>query len=304
MPAAGALAAPASTLTQPAQISPFFRFLASLPLAWVHRLGALAGWVTYAASPTYRRRLQANLRLALGSVPRGVLRAAVAEAGRQALEMPWVLLRPRREVLAQVVDVQGQQWVDAARAAGRGMLFLTPHLGCFEITAQYLAQQAPITVLYRPPRKAVLRPLIEVGRTRGMMRQVPADLSGVRKLLQALKKGEMVGILPDQVPSQGEGQWAPYFGRPAWTMTLAARLSEIKNTDVLCIWAQRLPRGAGWCIRITPPEKPLDGTLGERVVRINQEMERMIRTCPAQYLWGYNRYKRPAGVEPPEAAQP
>lgn len=291
-------------MTQPAQISSFFRFLASLPLPWVHRVGALAGWATYAASPTYRQRLRANLGLALGSVPRGVLRAAVAEAGRQALEMPWVLLRSRREVLAQVVDVQGQEWVDAARAAGRGMLFLTPHLGCFEITAQYLAQQAPITVLYRPPRKAVLRPLIEAGRERGMMRQAPADLSGVRKLLQALKKGEMVGMLPDQVPSQGEGQWARYFGRPAWTMTLAARLSEVKNTDVLCIWAQRLPRGAGWCIRITPPEKPLSGTLAERVVRINQEMERMVRACPAQYLWGYNRYKRPAGVEPPEAVQP
>jgi KDO2-lipid IV(A) lauroyltransferase len=280
-----------------------FRFLASLPLPWVHRIGALAGWITYAASPTYRRRLRANLGQALGSVPRGVLRAAVAEAGRQALEMAWVLLRPRREVMAQVVDVQGQEWVDAARAAGRGLLFLTPHLGCFEITAQYLAQQAPITVLYRPPRKEVLRPIIEYGRTRGMMRQAPADLSGVRKLLQALRKGEMVGMLPDQVPSQGEGQWVPYFGRPAWTMTLAARLSEVKNTETLCIWAQRLPRGAGYCIRIAPPEVPLDGRLEERVLRINQEMERMVRACPSQYLWGYNRYKRPSGVEPPEAAQ-
>lgn len=279
----------------------FFRLIASLPLPWVHRLGAVAGWVTYLASPTYRRRLQANLGLALGSVPRSLLRAAVAEAGRQALELPWVLIRPRREVLAQVVDVQGQEWVERSRAAGRGLLFLTPHLGCFEITAQYLAQQAPITVLYRPPRKEALRPVIEAGRSRGMMRQAPADLSGVRKLLQALRKGEAVGMLPDQVPSQGEGQWAPYFGREAWTMTLAARLSEVNNADVLCIWAQRLPRGAGFCIRIAPPEPALSGPLAERVVRINQEMERMVRACPAQYLWGYNRYKRPQGVERPEA---
>lgn len=259
----------------------------------------MAGWVTYMASPTYRRRLRANLAQALGAMPRGVLRAAVAEAGRQALELPWVLIRPRREVLAQVMDVQGQEWVDRARAAGRGVLFLTPHLGCFEITAQYLAQQAPITVLYRPPRKEALRPVIEGGRTKGMMRIAPADLSGVRKLVQALRKGEAVGMLPDQVPSQGEGQWAPFFDRPAWTMTLAARLSEVKNTETLCIWAQRLPRGTGYCIRIAPPESPLVGSLEERVVRINQEMERMIRACPAQYLWGYNRYKRPSGVERP-----
>ncbi|MBL8438611.1 MAG: lysophospholipid acyltransferase family protein [Zoogloeaceae bacterium] len=275
------------------------RVIAGLPLPWVHRLGAMAGWVTYMASPTYRRRLRANLAQALGAMPRGVLRAAVAEAGRQALELPWVLIRPRREVLAQVMDVQGQEWVDRARAAGRGVLFLTPHLGCFEITAQYLAQQAPITVLYRPPRKEALRPVIEGGRTKGMMRIAPADLSGVRKLVQALRKGEAVGMLPDQVPSQGEGQWAPFFDRPAWTMTLAARLSEVKNTETLCIWAQRLPRGTGYCIRIAPPESPLVGSLEERVVRINQEMERMIRACPAQYLWGYNRYKRPSGVERP-----
>ena len=268
-------------------------------MPWVHRLGAMAGWVTYMASPTYRRRLRANLAQALGAMPRGVLRAAVAEAGRQALELPWVLIRPRREVLAQVMDVQGQEWVDRARAAGRGVLFLTPHLGCFEITAQYLAQQAPITVLYRPPRKEALRPVIEGGRTKGMMRIAPADLSGVRKLVQALRKGEAVGMLPDQVPSQGEGQWAPFFDRPAWTMTLAARLSEVKNTETLCIWAQRLPRGTGYCIRIAPPESPLVDSLEERVVRINQEMERMIRACPAQYLWGYNRYKRPSGVERP-----
>lgn len=268
-------------------------------MPWVHRLGAMAGWVTYMASPTYRRRLRANLAQALGAMPRGVLRAAVAEAGRQALELPWVLIRPRREVLAQVMDVQGQEWVDRARAAGRGVLFLTPHLGCFEITAQYLAQQAPITVLYRPPRKEALRPVIEGGRTKGMMRIAPADLSGVRKLVQALRKGEAVGMLPDQVPSQGEGQWAPFFDRHAWTMTLAARLSEVKNTETLCIWAQRLPRGTGYCIRIAPPESPLVGSLEERVVRINQEMERMIRACPAQYLWGYNRYKRPSGVERP-----
>ncbi|MBL8447605.1 MAG: lysophospholipid acyltransferase family protein [Zoogloeaceae bacterium] len=275
------------------------RVISALPLRWVHRLGAMAGWVTYMASPTYRRRLRANLSQALGSTPRGVLRAAVAEAGRQALELPWVLIRPRREVLAQVVDVQGQEWVGRARAAGRGLLFLTPHLGCFEITAQYLAQQAPITVLYRPPRKEALRPVIEGGRTKGMMRIAPADLSGVRKLVQALRKGEAVGMLPDQVPSQGEGQWAPFFGRPAWTMTLAARLSEVKNTETLCIWAQRLPHGAGYCIRIAPPEVPLGGSLVERVIRINQEMERMIHACPAQYLWGYNRYKRPSGVDRP-----
>lgn len=285
-------------------ISLLFRLVASLPLAWVQRLGVGAGWLTYGLSPRYRRRLQANLAIAMGSVPRALLRSAVAEAGKQALEFPWILLRSQEEVVAQVVDVQGWEAVEAARAAGRGILFLTPHLGCFEIAAQFCSQHAPITVLYRPPRQAALGPLIQHGRERGQIRMAPADMGGVKRLVQALRKGQTVGMLPDQAPSVGEGRWVPFFGRPAWTMTLAARLSEIQGVQVVFVWAQRLPAGAGFCFRAALPDPPLQGDLADRALRINQEMERMIRACPAQYLWGYNRYKRPAGVPPPETPAP
>ncbi|MDY0013613.1 MAG: lysophospholipid acyltransferase family protein [Rhodocyclaceae bacterium] len=282
-------------------MSLLFRFLASLPLIWVQRLGAAAGWLVYGLSPRYRRRLRANLGIAMGSVPRSLLRAAVAEAGKQALEFPWILLRAQQEVVDKVVDVQGWEVVEDARAAGQGILYLTPHLGCFEITAQYCSRSAPITVLYRPPRQAALGPLIRHGRERGQIRMAPADMGGVRRLIQSLRKGEAVGMLPDQAPSVGEGRWIPFFGRPAWTMTLAARLSEVQGVQVVLVWAQRLPGGAGYCFRLAPPDPPLEGDLEARMLRINQEMERLIRACPAQYLWGYNRYKRPAGVPPPDA---
>ncbi|MDR3298678.1 MAG: lysophospholipid acyltransferase family protein [Candidatus Accumulibacter sp.] len=278
-----------------------FRLLNRLPLAWLHRLGALAGWLSWFCSPTYRRNMRENMRLALGeSGARRARAAAIAHAGRQSLELPKIWLRPLDEVAGRVVAVSGWELVEAATRAGRGILYLTPHLGCFEITAQYLSTRAPITVLYRPPKQAWLQTMIEAGRARGQLAIAPADLSGVRALFKALKRGEAVGMLPDQAPKRGEGRWLDFFGKPAYTMTLAARLSE-SGAAVLMIWAERLPGGAGYHVHLRTPAPPVEETLEARARRINEEIESLILQCPEQYLWGYNRYKRPRGADaPPE----
>ena len=279
-----------------------FRALARLPLSWLHRLGGWAGWLTWRFSGAYRKRLEENLVRATGRRDPALLAAAIAETGRQAMELPFVWLRPQAEVLARVVRVEGRELIERARADGASVLLLTAHLGCFEMCAQYCSTHGPITVLYRPPRKKALQPLMEAGRARGDIRVAPADVSGVRRLVKALRGGEMVGMLPDQAPGQGEGVWAPFFGRPAWTMTLAARLSEVKGVKVIMLWTERLPRGEGFVLRLTEPVEPIEGSLEERCVAINREIERLILTCPSQYLWGYNRYKRPSGVPPPPGA--
>ena len=278
-----------------------FRLLSHLSLASLHRLGAAVGWISWLFSPTYRRNMRENMRLALGESGEEHTRAAaVTHAGRQSFELPKIWLRPLDEVAGRVAEVSGWELAEAAMRAGKGILYLTPHLGCFEITAQYLSTHAPITVLYRPPKQAWLQTMIETGRVRAQLHIAPADLSGVRALLKALKRGEAVGMLPDQAPKQGEGRWLDFFGRPAYTMTLAARLSE-SGAAVLMIWAERLPGGAGYHVHVQAPAQPIEGTLDERALRINQEIERLILQCPEQYLWGYNRYKRPRGVEaPPE----
>jgi KDO2-lipid IV(A) lauroyltransferase len=272
------------------------RFLAALPLSWVHLLGALTGWIAYWSSPRYRRRLEGNLIQAVGPAARTLRRRAIAEAGKQTLELPWVLLRPHAQVAAQVRQVSGWALVEEAEAAGAGILFLTPHLGCFEITAQYFAAHAPITVLYRPPNFEALVPLIEAGRQRAGMAIAPANVVGVRKLIRALRQHQAIGILPDQTPDAGEGTWSPFFGRPAWTMTLAARLSEVSQVRVIGVWAERLPGGRGFHMHMRAPAVPIEGDTEARVHAINQCMEALIMEGPAQYLWGYHRYRRPRGV--------
>lgn len=278
------------------------RLLSLLPLPLLHNLGALLGWVAYACSPTYRRHMRENLALA-GDRARQKRVAAIAEAGKGILELPKIWLRPQDEVAARVVRVSGWDLVEKAWQEGnrqRGIVFLTPHLGCFEITAQYYASLRPITVLYRPPKLGWLRPLVEKGRGANL-KLASADLGGVRTLMKALKRGEAIGMLPDQVPGKGEGVWAPFFGRRAYTMTLAARLAE-SGATVLLAYAERLAYGAGYHLKLRSLTEPLAGSLEERVQQINRELEALILDCPEQYLWAYNRYKVPAGAALPDTA--
>ena len=227
------------------------------------------------------------------------LRGAVAaETGKQMIELARIWMRPLDEAIPLIAEVTGWEHVEAARAAGKGIVFLTPHLGCFEITAQYLSSFGDITVLYREPKSATANELILMGRKRAQLHLAPADLSGVRALIKALKKGQMVGMLPDQAPKTGEGVWLKFFGRYAYTMTLAARLTETGAVSLLT-WGERLPGGRGYRVHFLPPQTPLSGSTIERAQQINNEVESLIRQCPSQYLWGYNRYKRPGGAEPP-----
>jgi KDO2-lipid IV(A) lauroyltransferase len=247
----------------------------------------------YGLSPTYRRHLRGNLEAA-GYRDAATRRAAIAGAGRLLAELPAVWLRPRAEVAALVRRIDGKEYVDAARAAGKGIVFLTPHLGCFEITAKIAAEEFPITVLYRAPKLAWLQPMIEKGRGQDNVRLARADLSGVRELLAALLRKEVVGILPDQVPGEGEGEWAEFFGKPAYTMTLAAKLAARPGSACLLAFGERLPGGEGYVLHIRPLPAAVPGESETR--RMNRALEALIRECPGQYLWGYHRYKRPKGA--------
>jgi KDO2-lipid IV(A) lauroyltransferase len=272
----------------------FFRLFSLLPLCVLQGLGALLGRLTYASSAQYAARMRENLRQA--GIPLDVLPAAIVETGKGIAELPWVWGRPYEEVLGKVHRCVGLEHIEAAQARGRGIIFLTPHLGCFEISALYAAQRMPITALYRPPKLGWLEGVMRAGRERGQAKLAKADVGGVRLLYKALKRGEAIGLLPDQVPSRGEGEWAEFFGKLAYTMTLVGRLAESSGATVLIAYSERLPHGKGYVIHV----EPLVLDFSQPVPRqINAALERTIRACPGQYLWSYNRYKVPAGVAAP-----
>jgi KDO2-lipid IV(A) lauroyltransferase len=268
-----------------------FRILAALPLWLLHGLGAGLGWLVFVTSGVYRRRFLANAHQANMGWRQWL--GAVAQSGRLVAELPrlWLGAAPRCEW-------ENDACIGKAYAAGRGIVFLTPHLGCFEIAPQrvaerFSAQYGPLTILYRPARQAWLARVMSLARERPGISMVPTNLSGVRQMIRALRAGHAVGLLPDQVPPEGMGQWAPFFGQPAYTMTLAARLVQQTGAAVLLVWGERLSWGRGFRLHFREMTTALSPELDTAVVQINQAMEQLIRECPAQYLWGYARYKQP-----------
>jgi len=271
------------------------RLLARLPLPVLHALGRLLGRLVYTLPGRYRKRLRANAAQAGYRSPDFARRAA-AETGAMIAETPRVWFN-NADSLARVVS-DDEDIVEQARAEQRGIVYLTPHLGCFEITARYLARLAPLTVMFRPPRINGLAPAMTTARNTSGVIAVPADQSGVRAFVRALRRGEAVGMLPDQTPSKGDGVWSPFFGRMAYTVTLPGKLVTLTNAALILTAGERLPGGRGWRIHYVRVPDPLPSAPEAQAALLNRAMETLIQRFPEQYLWSYHRYKTPKGAPP------
>ncbi|MCF0252718.1 MAG: lysophospholipid acyltransferase family protein [Duodenibacillus sp.] len=280
-----------------------------MPLRAVHAAGAWLGCVAYALGPRYRRRMRENMRIA--GVDESLLPEIKRHAGMQALEPFWVWTHSNAEVDALCeVDGATVKMIRDALEAGRNIVFMTPHVGCYEVTPVVAYERAlkaagkQMSVLYRAPRKAFLQPLVAIARLRPGMDPQPADLRGVRNILKALRSGGILGCLPDQVPGRGEGAWAPFFGRDAFTMTFPLKCARQFDAVRFIAISRRVP-GKGWKVSITAWDDPLTGDLAADAALMNKALERVIMQAPEQYIWNYNRYKRPRGVHaaPSAAAQ-
>jgi KDO2-lipid IV(A) lauroyltransferase len=267
------------------------RLYARLPLPMIHALGSLIGWYLYLFNARFSRHLRKNTLFANIAEDERSYRCFVhrtaRETGKGLMETFAIWFRPEVQVLKWVRACHGWEHVDNALAAGKGIIFLTPHLGCYEITSIYYAARHPITVLYRPSRQQWLTPIMQRGRSRGKVKLAATNLGGLRELLKALRKGEAVGILPDQVPESGDGVWARFFGQPAYTMTLVEKLAGTTDATILMAFGERLPWGRGYHLHIAP----LPGDASPQ--NMNDEIERLVRTRPTQYLWSYRRFKIP-----------
>jgi KDO2-lipid IV(A) lauroyltransferase len=193
---------------------------------------------------------------------------------------------------------------EQALDAGKGVILALPHIGCWEMIGQSLAERfgptrGPLVALYRPARKAWLGPLVASSRERPGLKTVPTSVAGVRSLIRVLRGGGYTAILPDQVPPAGQGVWAPFFGKSAYTMTLLARLAQQSGAQVLLCWCERRPSGQGFVMHFEPLDAPElrdpDARPEAAAAAVNAGMERIIRQAPGQYLWSYARYKQPVG---------
>lgn len=278
------------------------RAVGRLPLPALHRCGTLLGAVLYAVPNPMRRKANATLSLVItqlrGETRQSLLKSALREVGKSVFEVCRIWSIEPSRALALIGEVRGQALFDQALGAGRGLIIAAPHLGCWELLNFWLCSRTPIAIAYRPPRHAEIEPLLL--RMRGALaaEQVRADgPAGVRKLYKRLSGGGVVGILPDQQPKLGEGEFAPFFGLPALTMVLLSRLAQRTGATVLFAFTERLPDGAGYRLHILPaPDGIADPDLATAVAALNAGVEACVRIAPAQYQWQYKRYsKRPTG---------
>lgn len=284
-------------------LGPFLRLFARLPLPLVHFLGGAVGLMGLLRG-RHRRMIADNLRQA-GLYSPGLLLRVARELGKGVLELVPIWLRPLDQATGLVREIEGWEHLEAARAQGKGVIVLGPHLGCLELAGLFIAARLPITALYRRPRQDWVHAMMQAGRNRGQARMVEPGLSGVRALLRALKANEAAWVLPDQATNKGEGQWARFFGRWAYMPTLLYRLRAATGAATLMFACERLPWGRGYRLWIEPlPDLPQEAAAAATLV--NGRVESLVRRFPAQYLWSYRFYRRmqPDVPPPPEDAVP
>jgi KDO2-lipid IV(A) lauroyltransferase len=276
----------------------FIDAVALLPLRAAHGLGWLIGYLLAKIPNKQRRNALVNIRLCypnLGEAEAVAFRdRSLLEYGKTYAEIAFLWRRPVARVLASVRESDGLEHLE--RKDGKGVIVLSPHLGAWELAGLYLSTQGPTTTLYKP--QPVGDSLIRQARARGGADLVPTDQQGIRRLLQALRRGDYLGILPDQEPKADRGSvFAPFFGVPAFTMLLVSRLARKTGARVVYLFAERMPRGRGYRLHCLPaPEGIASEDDLTAANALNLGVERCIGVCPEQYVWAYKRFRsRPDG---------
>lgn len=283
----------------------FIGFCARLPLAWSHALGAVLGRVAWWLPTKARRVSLLNLRACLpeltASQRRQMARKSLVETGKTITELGAAWCWPVTRMRERIIEIVNEDLVDEAERRGKGIIFLIPHLGAWEVANHYYpARGRELTCLYRPPALAGLDQFIRHARERCGTQLVPTDLSGVKALLRALKNNQAIGILPDQHPGTGQGVVAPFFKTPALTMTLVNRLVAKSGATPLMAYAERLPKGRGYRMVFAPASAQLaDADPVVAATALNTDVEQCVRQLPQQYQWSYKRFKYQAPGQPP-----
>ena len=282
----------------------FLKLIAWLPLPVLYAIAHPLGWLLYGLQTKQRYYAETNLALCFPELSnaerRRLTRHSLVATIKVLLESPLLFLGRASRVLKLVREISGESLLKEGMARGKGVIIVCPHLGNWEVAGLYISRHYPMTNMYRPQRHPGMDSMIRQGRERFGAQLVPSNNQGMRELLRALQQGKVIGTLPDQNPGVGTGVFVPFFGIMTYTPVFAGRLAHRTGASVVMVVAERLPWGRGFRIKITPASKGLySDDSNEAAACMNRDIEAIIRAAPAQYWWGYNRFRtRPEG-EPP-----
>ena len=285
-----------------------FFLLALIPLHILQGLGSVLGRLGFYLATSERQRTTKNLHFsklaANDQQAEKLVKSIFAETAKSGLELSVAWTRSSKHIVSLFKEVHGWEHIEAAIERNEGLLLITPHLGNYDLAGRFLSEKLPfpLTAMYRPPKISWLENVMNSGRVRDNGYTAPANMLGVKQIVRALKNKQATIVLPDQVPGEGEGVWATFFGQPAYTMTLASRLAVMPEVTPLFFCGERLPHGRGFVLHIAPLEGTLSGNREHDAQIINNNVEKWVTRFPSQYLFGYNRYKH-RGNKPPESSQ-
>ena len=274
-----------------------FQLLAKLPLPVLHTLATVLANIGFYLSKRDKQRIRENLRIANLPYDDAMVKRVLQETVKGGAELAVAFYRQPEEIVSLFQEVHGWHYIEEALAKKQGLLLITPHLGSYDLAGRYISEQLPfpLTAMYKPPKLKAMDDIMQEGRQRGKGRTAPTNLQGVKQVIKALRQGEATIVLPDHVPNpqEGEGVWVKFFNRDALTMTLAGKLAQVKDVCTLFFVGERLPKGKGFVLHIEPVSGSLNGDKTHDAQVINDNVESWILRFPEQYLFAYNRYKKP-----------
>lgn len=281
------------------------RLLSKLSLRTAQRLGRTIGTLACWLPSRSRRVTEINLRLCFPQLDeaqqRQLVRESLRHTGQVALEIPLIWEWPVPRCLDLIRDIEGEELLAEARASGKGLLVLAPHLGNWELCGLYLSTRYRMAALYSPPALPGFEDYMTAQRGRQGSELVPGDRRGLARLIGMLREGEVAGILPDQSPTAAGSAFAPFFGIETRTMTLVSKLLQKSGATPLMTWCQRLPDGSGFRLRVRRcTEGMADPDPVVATTALNCSVEACVREAPEQYQWEYKRFRhRPPGQPNP-----
>lgn len=276
------------------------KLIGALPLGGARNFGGFLGWVGWKANTTAAKVTVDNLRIAYPDMEENTLRTlareSMIETGRLAAEICVIQQRDIRWLKSRIFHTEGEELIRNELDKGKGIIFLAPHLGNWEVLSLTLPAYGELTALYQPPKQAYLEKLIKRAREKTGATLVPTNRKGVAKLLRSLRGGGITAVLPDQNPNSGFGEFAPFYGLPAYTMTTVHGFLQRAECAVVMGFVKRVPRGFE-TVFLKAPEGIYSEDQAESLAALNKGVELCIEHCPSQYQWEYKRFKNnPDGV--------
>ena len=278
----------------------FISFLALLSLRNNHRLGSILGWLSSVFPNRNLHVTTTNIQLCFPEKDkeqqRQLIKDSLIETGKTLTEASPMWQWNKDKLFRLIKNVHGETLIQEALKYKKGVILAVPHMGNWELLGLYCSAKYPTTSMYQKPKVAQIETIVKNGRERFGANLVPTDNQGIRAMLKSLKKNELICILPDQEPSEGNGIFAPFFNIQTYSMTLISRLANKTDAKVIIAYAKRLANGQGYELFFSEIDKINTASIENSVSHLNSEIEKCIYNIPEQYQWSYKRFRKQPAI--------